>query len=352
MVRQLWFLGFAGLFLSLASATDCSGTETALDMVNGLDLSGKTYVITGGDAGLGYETALALASAKAKVILACRSHTKCPAAVAKIMQSTGNKDVSTIPLDLSSFDSVRNCTAAIKQQVSHIDVLINNAGLLINPSSLPEQTKDGFDRVYQVNFLSLHLFVQELLPVLRSSGGRVINVASTSSYVPCLWGRYLPNCERLDQIRKVARETPSGMSVVGTHASNYGMTKYLDVFVTAELAHREQNITAFSLHPGVVTTDLVGGVSKLVQHAWCLKDGQRPCPRTAPQGATTQTYLAVAPNSVLSADNGKFFDSCKVHSSVRDQYANSHGEAEALKYQAAIYDMASDLISPKGNLMV
>lgn len=340
LVQVLWI---ASVCLSASLAMDCSGKQTASDIVRGLDLSGKTYVLTGGDAGLGFETALALASAKASVILACRSRTKCPAAVRNITQATGNKKVSVIPFDLSSFESVRQCAAAIRQQVPHIDVLINNAGILNNPSSLPAKTNDGFDRVYQVNFLSNHLLIQELLPLLRHSNARVINVASIASKWACLWGNYLPGCENIKRLPEIAKTRPRGLSFVGTHASNYGMSKYLEVFLTAELARREQNITAFSLHPGVVETDMTGHLPWAVMHLWCGSDLQTPCPRTGPEGATTQTYVTVASQTELASSNGKYFDSCKVARSVRDSYASKHGEKATLVYQSAIFDMADHL---------
>lgn len=331
-----------------AAAADCSGTETAMAMIKGADLSGQTHVITGGDSGLGYETGLALASAKAKVILACRSTTKCPEAAANMTRMTGNKDVVVIPLDLSSFDSVRRCAAAIRQSVPRLDVLINNAGLLANPKGLAAQTDDGFDRVYQVNFLSGHLLIRELLPLLRSSNGRVINVASISSHFPCAWGHYLPGCTSLGKLPKFAKTSPFGPNLVGTPASNYGMTKWLDIFNTAELAHREPNITAVSLHPGIVSTDMVGGLSWLTLKIWCLDDGHKTCPRTVQQGASTQTYLAFAPKAEVQS--GKYYDSCMVHDSVRDDYVKQYGESEELTYQSAIFDMANGFIGTSGSV--
>merc|ERR1712178_114095 len=121
---------------------------------------------------------------------------------------------------------------------------------------------------------------------------------------------------------------------------------------TEELARREPNITAFSLHPGVVSTDMTGSVSGLVLHAWCLWDGQSPCPRNAAEGATTQTYVAVAPKEELSQSNGKFFDSCKVRTSVRDKYAKLHGEDQTLTYQAAIYDLVHEFTGSRAAVMV
>jgi NAD(P)-dependent dehydrogenase (short-subunit alcohol dehydrogenase family) len=354
MHRITHVLVFTLLQLLTTYAMDCSGKQTALDIAKEVDLSGQTHVLTGGDSGLGYETALALASAKARVILACRSRTKCPAAAANITRITSNRNVSVVPLDLSSFDSAREAAATIRRQVGQIDVLINNAGIDQNPSSLPPITKDGFDRVFQVNFLSLFLFVNELLPLLRQSKTRVVTVASQASVAACLWGNYGPGCTSLGRLPKLAKESPTGRSLTGAPASNYGVTKYMEIFATAELARREPNITAFSLHPGVVGTAMLDNVPWIAQKLWCAAgfDFQNPCPRTTPQGASTQTYIAVATQEELMHANGKFFDSCKVHSSVRDQFAATHGEEKAVAYQSAIYDIVSQLTGSGTALMV
>ncbi len=109
----------------------------------------------------GYETALALATANAQVIMACRDAAnpegKCQTAVATIKSLTGNEQVSALPCDLSSFASIRNFTTTLKQQVDKVNVLINNAGLLYNSPHLPVLTEDGYDMVFQVNMLGHHL---------------------------------------------------------------------------------------------------------------------------------------------------------------------------------------------------
>jgi rubredoxin len=198
-----------------------------------------------------------------------------------------------------------------------------------------------------VNFLSAELFTQELLPLLRVSGGRVVNVASMVSYYACLFGNYVwyactSNAEKLS---KLARNSPSGMNLDGTHASNYGVAKYLTVFATAELARREPNITAVCLHPGVVATSLIP--NRAVQAAWCTASGgQHPCPRSAAEGASTATYLATVEKEELASGNGKYFDSCKVKGSVQDNYKHSHGEKATLAYQSAIHDMTVEIIGP------
>jgi NAD(P)-dependent dehydrogenase (short-subunit alcohol dehydrogenase family) len=347
---------------SLALGMDCSGTETWRDAVAGRNLTGQTHVITGGDSGLGYFTALALASANAEVVMACRDSAKptgkCQSAVTNITRITGNQRVSALPCDLSSFASVRAFAAALKGRVSRIDVLINNAGIIWNNPHIPALTEDGFDSLFQVNLLGHHLLVQELLPSLRGSKGRVLHVASSASYLPCVWGNYSSShgetCTALERLPEAAvREfnwssalLPNGTlddskvdkNSLGVPLSNYGLTKYLMVFHAAELAKREKEngVSAFSLHPGIVDTDMAEQFDPRIMEKVCM--GQMPCPRTSEMGASTQTYLAAAPLEEIVMHNGGFYDSCKKNQSVMDIYALEHPSGLA-KYQAGLYDM-------------
>ncbi len=134
----------------MAHGMDCSGTETWRDTIKDRDLTGQTHVITGGDTGIGYYQALALASANAQVVMACRDSAKptgkCQTAVANITAITGNQRVSAIPCDLSSFASVRSFASALEERVSKVDALTNNAGIAWNDPRLPVGpiTDDGF----------------------------------------------------------------------------------------------------------------------------------------------------------------------------------------------------------------
>jgi len=385
---------FIAMQTVMARGMHCMGKETWRDAIKDRDLTSQTQVITGGDTGIGYQQALALATANAQVVLACRDSAKptgkCQTAVANIKAITGNQRVSAIPCDLSSFASVRSFASVLKERVSKVDVLTNNAGIAFNDPRLPVGpiTDDGFDRLFQVNLLGHHLLVEELLPLLRRAKGRVIHVASSSSLMPCLWGKYLPSlikgeCTALDRLPDAATRVfnfsaaffPNGTCKVcfpdgtvdpsyalikpysdwvsiGGVISNYGLSKYLLVFHAAELAKREaaNGVTAFSLHPGVVDTDMVGPVPGFLPQLWCdaemasLQRRQTPCPRTAEMGAATQTYLAVAPLDEVSKHNGVYFDSCKPATvSAKTEYELKHLPLAVRKYQAGIYDMCVEM---------
>lgn len=340
-----------------ATALDCSGTQTVWDAVEGRDLSGQTHVLTGGDGGMGYETLLALASKNASVVLACRSPSTCRAAAENITRLTSNPRVSVIPVDLSSFASVREAAATMNRQLLRIDSLICNAGMGVNSDSMPSLTEDGFDRLFQVDYLSHHLLIELLLPVLRRSRGRVVIVSSNGHTLPCTYqgvGHYDPHCTELAKLADEARHTPMGWSARFVPASNYGLAKYLAVFHAAEIARREPLVMTFALHPGVVSTPLTDKVPLPISWEFCTIGGglQRPCPRSEAQGATTQTYLAAAPALELADANGLYFDSCQPHSSMHTKYIEQHGEFATIEYQSALYELSLNLTRHSAQIVV
>jgi len=335
----------SGLLLTLSvSAFHCPNTTTAAQIVAGRDLTGQTHVVTGGDSGIGYATAMALASKNATVVLGCRgTEGKYAQAVENITRATGNSKVFIILLDLSSFASVRAFAAELVRRTPRVDALLCNAGIEGNPSSLPPLTVDGFERVFQVNYLSHVLLVQELLPSLRRSRGRVIHVSSSGSFIACMWSAQDPGCMDIDRLPPpVPPQVPAFLG----NATNYGVSKYLQVFHAAELARREDVITAFSLMPGVVET----GMTADVLHALCK--GRPHCPLTAAEGAATSVYIATAPSDDLLADDGKYFLECESSKSVLSDMVDSVGEAATLNYQKQLWDKSLGWLHGNAALLV
>ena len=115
--------------------------------------SGKTFIVTGANTGIGFDAARVLALRGGRVLLACRSKDKAEQALANIRKTKPDADVSWLPLDLASLASIRNA-AALAHQETRIDGLINNAGVMIPPKTL---TEDGFELQFGVNHLGLSL---------------------------------------------------------------------------------------------------------------------------------------------------------------------------------------------------
>ena len=140
-----------------------------------MSLSGKAVIITGGNAGIGKETARDLASRGAKVIIGCRDITKGMRAAYEIIESTGNKEVEAKKVDLSSFQSVRDFAEEVNKDQGAVHILINNAGYM-GPF---KKTKDGLENTFQVNCLGHFLLTTMLLDKLKASApSRIINLTS------------------------------------------------------------------------------------------------------------------------------------------------------------------------------
>jgi NAD(P)-dependent dehydrogenase (short-subunit alcohol dehydrogenase family) len=139
--------------------------------------TGRIAVITGANSGIGYEAAKALAHAGAKVIIASRNETKANEALANIRAATPGADVAFEPLDLASLDSVARTAARISATVPHIDLLINNAGVMAIPDR--HETEDGFEMQMGANYIGHFAWTMRLLPkVFSAEAPRVVTVSS------------------------------------------------------------------------------------------------------------------------------------------------------------------------------
>lgn len=138
------------------------------------DLTGKTYLITGGNSGIGLEAARMLAAAGGTVVIGCRNADKARQAVAEINEA-GFGDADAISLDLSSMASVRQAAAEFRSRHDRIDALVNNAGIMQTPET---QTVDGFELQIATNHLGHFLFTSLLFDLVEKVAGRVVSVAS------------------------------------------------------------------------------------------------------------------------------------------------------------------------------
>src|SRR5260370_39600498 len=150
--------------------------STASEVVAGHDLRGKTIVITGASAGIGYATVQALLSAHAEVIIAGRSQAKGEQAVQALHTDYPESQVHFLPLDLGLLASVRQTVEQFFAHWNKLDVLINNAGIMATPLGY---TPDGFEQQFATNFLGHFLLAQLLLPALRNAApARVVSLTS------------------------------------------------------------------------------------------------------------------------------------------------------------------------------
>ncbi|TSM28201.1 Dehydrogenase/reductase SDR family member 13 [Bagarius yarrelli] len=212
------------------------------------EMSGKTVIITGGNTGIGKATAMDLAGRGARVILACRNQQKAETAISDIKKVTGSNNVVYMQLDLSSLKMVRSFAETFLKTESKLDVLINNAGLVADG-----RTEDGFGIEFGVNHLGHFLLTCLLLDRLKESpGARVITLSSMAHQ----WGK-------IDFDKLVTSKDLGSGRYSWQFFQAYCNSKLCNVLFTHELAKRLKgtNVTCYSVHPGIVKTELSRHVS-------------------------------------------------------------------------------------------
>ena len=208
------------------------------------DQSGRVVVVTGANTGIGYQTAAVLAHRGAHVVLAVRNPEKGNAALSRIVAAGPRADVTLQALDLSSLDSVRSAADALRTAYPRIDLLINNAGVMLMPKQV---TKDGFELQFGTNHLGhfalTGLVLDQLLPV---RGSRVVTVSSM--------GHRLRAAIHFDDLQWERRYEPGAA---------YGQSKLANLLFTYELQRRlaarssaKNGTMAVAAHPGSSNTEL------------------------------------------------------------------------------------------------
>lgn len=249
----------------------------------------KTILITGANDGIGRTTAERLAQTGAHLVLACRDEVKAQRAAQAITEQTGNHRIDTLPLDLSSFSSIRAAADEFLAEHPKLDVLINNAGVYTDSLEL---TKDGYELQFGVNHLGHFLLTMALMPALRCCRhcSRVINV---SSAIHTKGGLDFGNF-RGEQGEKHYNGSKS-----------YAQSKLANVLFTMELDRRfGEELTTNCLHPGVVGTRLANKkAGKLTSAVWSM---YKPFATIPYKGADTSVYLAQSPE--VQDVSGRYFD--------------------------------------------
>ncbi|OHT92249.1 SDR family NAD(P)-dependent oxidoreductase [Mycobacterium syngnathidarum] len=242
------------------------------------DQKGRTAIVTGANTGLGLETAKALAAKGAHVVLAVRNLTKGEAAAEWISRSVPHADLELQRLDLGSLASVREAADAIRNKHDHIDLLINNAGVMTPPK---ETTADGFELQFGTNHLGhfalTGLLLDRLLPV---TGSRIVTVSSMGH-------RFTPGI-RFDDLQWER-------SYNRLHA--YGQSKLANLLFTYELQRRliGQQTAALAAHPGGSDTELARHLPRAAQRAVPLL---RPLFQEAAMGALPTLRAATDPGAL------------------------------------------------------
>ncbi len=240
------------------------------------DQTGRTAVVTGANGGLGLETARALASAGAGVVMAVRNQEKAADAVAEIRRTAPAASLELVALDLGSQDSVRDAAGTILAAHDTIDLLVNNAGVM----GIPERrTADGFEMQLGVNHLGHYALTALLMPaLLRAGAARIVTVTSTAHHMG----------------RAIDPDNPNLEGKYGPWRA-YGQSKlanfHFGIGLQRRLAAAGAPAASLLAHPGLSDTDLQsvsvretgGGRSQEFFHRLAQRTGMTPAEGALPQ---------------------------------------------------------------------
>ena len=270
-------------------------------------MEGKTVVITGGNAGIGKATAVALAKKGAEIVITSRSADKAEAAVNEIRSASGNDKVDYVLIDLSSQKSVRQAAEELKTKCPKIDVLINNAGCYISDLQL---NADGLEMQFGTNHIGHFLLTNLIIDNIKSAGkARIINLSSIA--------------------HKSTREL--NLNDINYENQEYGgwkaysRSKYCNILFTKELAKRLEGsgVTANAVHPGGVRTEIAEkNANWFTKLGWIV---MKPFMITVEKGAATSIYLASSPEA--EGETGGYWVKCKKHFSNRPSQDESNWKA-------------------------
>lgn len=267
-------------------------SSTADEVISGLDLSGKTAVVTGASGGLGAETARALASAGAAVTLACRDTAKGQAAAKSIKESTGNAAVRVSHLELIDHSSIRAFADDLGETYDALNILINNAGVMASPLTRSPQ---GWELQFATNHLGHFLLTNLLVPLLEAGApSRVVCLSSAG---------HARSPVDFDDLHFQNKEYDKWLA--------YGQSKTANALFAVALDRRlaQRGVRAFAVHPGAIPTELGRHMSK----EDIVEIGERVATtaggfKDVAAGAATSVWAATAPE--LDGRGGLYLEDC------------------------------------------
>ena len=313
----------------MRDASKFGAETTASEVAEGLDLSGKVALVTGGSSGLGQETARVLAERGAHVILTVRNVPKGEAVGEGIRASTGNENVEVEELELGSLKDIRAFAQRFLARHPALHIMVNNAGVMACPQA---KTTDGFELQFGSNHLGHFLATCLLAPALRKGApSRVVSVSSRGHHLsPVVF----------DDIQFERRPYDKWLA--------YGQAKTANVLFAVGLDQRlgSRGVHANSLHPGAILTEL--GRHLQPEDFEFLQQRNRGMNfKSVEAGAATSVLSATAPE--LEGRGGLYLEDCQI-AAVNDEPGGLWGVAAyALDPQNAerLWDVSETLVGER-----
>jgi NAD(P)-dependent dehydrogenase (short-subunit alcohol dehydrogenase family) len=268
----------------------------APEVIKGIDLSGRTAIVTGASSGLGVETARAFAKAGARVVLPVRSREKAEKTAADIRKSTGNKNVEVADMDLGDFNSVRKFADAFVASGSALHILVNNAGIMATPE---RRIMGNIESQFGTNHLGHMLLTCRLVPaLLKAMSARVVELSSIGH-------RRSP----------VNFDDPNFEKHPYDKWEAYGQAKTANALFAVELNRRlePRKVNAYAVHPGGIMTELQRDMSQdeIRGMGWVDEKGRvRDGFKTPAGGAATAVWCATS--SLLASGGGVYCEDCNI----------------------------------------
>ncbi|CAN1180659.1 Short-chain dehydrogenase TIC 32, chloroplastic [Linum perenne] len=300
-----------------------SSSSTAEEVTAGIDASSLTAIVTGASSGIGAETARVLALRGVSVIMGVRSMESAKRVKEEIVKEIPSAKIDAMELDLSSLASVRKFASAFNSSGRRLNLLINNAGVMATPFTL---SKDNIELQFATNHLGHFLLTSLLLENMKKTAveskkeGRIVVVASEAHRAT------YPNGIRFDKIND-----KTGYSAYLA----YGQSKLSNILHANELSRRLKeegaNITANSLHPGIIATNLFRHMTII---SGIVDAFGKLAFKNVQQGAATTCYVALHPQ--VKGISGEYFSDSNLGNTT------SLGKDAALGKK--LWDFSSDLV--------
>jgi NAD(P)-dependent dehydrogenase (short-subunit alcohol dehydrogenase family) len=279
--------------------TTFGATTTSDEVLRGIDLSGKRVLVTGVSAGLGVETARALATHGAAVIGAARNLSKAQAATGPVRaQAASGGSLQLVELDLASLDSVRHCADSLLAAGKSFDVVIANAGVMACPKG---RTIDGFETQFGTNHLGHFVLVNRIASLLRP-GARLVNLSSAGH-----------------RFADVDLQDPNFERTPYAEFTAYGRSKTANALFAVEFdrRHKAGGVRATAVHPGAIQTELGRYMTPEVRERLIAEINANQPKGAAPfsyksisQGAATSLWAACVADA--EAIGGQYCEDCHV----------------------------------------